>query len=215
MLIGAMAWQRAMKTFGYALPMFLHSVGVILLCKVKCGLPNQRAIAINLAASETLYCMSGVVYNVLRFVFPGEGPEVLYYVVVFLDISTFVNSRLVFVSIIVDCFLYIWLNIKYSLYVDIKRVRIAIIAQGLVSIVSGLTFSKLFKYKVIEDDELLLLFTYFNISLDAFVVATAIPVYTYIFIKVKKITQEMREQSDSVNQDSSCKSKSKSVSYQA
>ena len=201
-----MAWQRAMKTFGYALPMLLHSVGFILLCRVKCEVPNQRAIAMNLAASETLYCMSGFIYNVLRFVFPREGPEILYYVIVFLDISTFVNSRLVFVNIIVDCFLYIWLNIKYTMYVNTKRVRIAIITQGFLSVVSGLTFVKLLKYQIIQD---FLTFSYFNISLDAVVVASAIIVYTYIFIKVNKITKEMRKQSNSVNHDR----KDKNVSH--
>ena len=98
---------------GFSLVILLHTLGLYLLSTVKTGLPNQKALVINLASTELVlstFMVIGYSANIC-------GAWNLYwdYVDVFMLYLSYISIRVAIFYIIMDRFMEIYLNIKYPL----------------------------------------------------------------------------------------------------
>ena len=105
---------------GVSLVVLIHLVGILLLCKSKNELPNQRFLVLNLAVVEMLCgCYMLMIFSVIT-----SGIEwrvnVLYCVTIFGETLLYTRVRLAVLHIIMDRFMEIYLNIKYPIYVTRK-----------------------------------------------------------------------------------------------
>ena len=97
---------------GYALAVAMHAIGLVLLFKSRGDLPNQRLITINLAASEMMMCLWAViVYG--RALCSIQMSDAFFYASLFGQFTLYTNIRFVMLHMIIDRFLYIWLNLEY------------------------------------------------------------------------------------------------------
>ena len=178
---------------GYSLPAFLHGVGIILLYKAKGILPNQRIITINLAVAEMLYCLLLVIHHVLlltRIELSMNSKTIMYYqfVVRALNHFFYYTIRFAMFHIIIDRFLYIWLNIKYPLCINKRTLIKCIICQwtlgGFMSGISHLLVRLRINIKHIK-----YILSYVKIAMDAIIFITALATVLYLFKTVKRASR--------------------------
>ena len=171
-----------LKIVGYGVPFILHSVGFVLLYKAKEELlPNQRLITMNLAVTETLYCMGQVLFHTLEVA--DLLPTVVNIILEFFLASCFCAIRFAVLHIIVDRFLDIWLNIKYPIYVNKKKILIAIGMQWIFGFCFGLIESLIWHF---EDIDITLLK---DVLLDVIVIVTAFVTNIYFFRTIMSMIQ--------------------------
>ena len=183
---------------GYALALVLHSVGFILLYKAKGSLPNQRIVTMNLAAAEILHCFWQILQHIMiltnSFLWIKKEAFEALYIIIFLNQFLYLNIGLIFILIIIDRFLYIWLNIKYTVYITKTKLAIAILAQWTLAAVASLIPVFLLRYRVIDGSTYMTNILIFELATDIFIVSIALLTFTYLFLKVKSITQQTNNQ---------------------
>ena len=89
-----MVLKHKLKIIGYTIPMLFHAIRVTILFQIKADIPNQRALAINLAAADILYCLFGIFVNVLlSFQLKALMDEILYFISFLSPKEKFSNYR--------------------------------------------------------------------------------------------------------------------------
>ena len=183
-----MSWFLVLMIFGYLPPVLLHTIGFILLYKADSQLQNQKIVTMNLAVAEALHCLIKSIYNVLLR--SGILPLCLcpsMFFSMFLNTATLLNIRLVYLHIIFDRFLDIWLNINYPIYINKKRLIMIIISIWGMSVCISGTLILLLYFKSIKHQTILLAI-YF--PLDLFIIVIAVSTCLYLFAKVKGAKQQ-------------------------
>ena len=166
---------------GYSLPTILHGVGIILLYKAKgVELPNQRIITLNLSIAEFFYCLSRVVqYTTLL----AQVSTPLIYALLYCFSGILLCAiRFAVLHIIIDRFLDIWLNIRYSVYITKKTLVKAIIFQWVLGLLLAAALVSLLTFKLISQDKA----KFVRLSVDIIIIIAALSTFTYIFAKVKR-----------------------------
>ena len=107
----------------YLILAILHCVGLILLCKAENKIPNQRLLTKNLAVVEMLFCFNLVVY--FSLLLNGKNAPILKYVTS-TDTVFFTEIRLSMLHLIFDRFFEIYTNIKYPVYMPLKKVLLLV-----------------------------------------------------------------------------------------
>ena len=111
-----MSWVDTLIIVVYVPPVVLHAFGLLLLYRAKGDLPNQRITTMNLATAEMFNCILRVVINsILKSGISSIGTMTDNYYYNLVDIFIFASIKLILIHIIVDRFLYVWLNIKYPI----------------------------------------------------------------------------------------------------
>lgn len=182
----------------FSLPMMLHCIGLVLLYKAKGKLPHQRMVTMNLAAAEMIYCLWRAAWHIMNvtdfFVWiRGIVPNASTFFS-FVSEFLFVNIRFAYILIIADRFLFIWLNIKYYLYITKHQLRLVIIAQWLLAILTALVVILFYKCKVLNYNEFIRTRLVIHIALDTLISSTALFTFSYLFLRVKGITKESDNQ---------------------
>ena len=113
---------------GHSLPTALHMVGILLLYKIKGGVRNQRVITLNLAIAEMLFCLVNVIILIISLMNMSLSSRYIVNLYCLFG-PLFCVIRFAILHIIIDRFLYIWLNIKYPIYLSSRNLKIIIISQ--------------------------------------------------------------------------------------
>ena len=183
---------------GYGLTTVLHCVGFILLYKAKEGdLSYQRLLTLNLAAAEMLLSLWLMLSSTGHLIYFGPSASVIHF---FFNTFLYINIRLIIWHITIDRFLYIWLNLKYSLCITRRRLVICIITSWLISFIISIGFTLLMNFKpLLFITSLLAANLYINLSLDIIITITAITTFVYLFVLVRGIKQRYTEQQSKEN----------------
>ena len=176
--------------FGYIPPVILHSLGIAILFKMKGKLPNQRILIMNLASAELMNCMWKVIGRCILTKL-RHNLAIFY---AFFNIAFHLSIRFIMLLIIIDRFLYIWLNIKYQIYINRKRLRNAIIMQWVLCVPLPLVIVLIltFDYKKSAKTLSKMIVTMY-VALDISIIMASICTLGYFFSKVKKITKNMKK----------------------
>ena len=166
-------------TSGYAIPASLHTLGLVLLWRAKSALRNQKILTMNLAAAESIYCVVSVANLLGSHTFDS----------VFLTFSLF-NAlffaiRFAIFLIIIDRFLYVWLNIKYFNFMKKKTLKVAIFLQWLLSICLSALFLTLIKLDCIDTKSVRHLSNIAYLTIDIAIIITAAFTCSYFFVTVR------------------------------
>ena len=89
------------------------------------------------------------------------------------------------INIILDRFLYVWLNLKYSFYINNRSLAAIIISHWSGSAILALIVTLLLQMKTIHILTYLHVSSYVIITLDLLIFIGAIITYAYLFVKIK------------------------------
>ena len=169
----------------YSVVAIVHFVGLVLLCKSKSNLPNQRLLLMNLGAVEMLFSFY-VVIAIMVWLNVNETMTFTY-VDSFFSALFYTEIRLTIMHIIYDRFLDILTNIKYPLYMTAKKIRLLIVIRFTISAMSAIIAIVLQtsdKGLVSEKFTFLL-----PLTLDISILISATATYIYFFVTVRKIRE--------------------------
>ena len=168
---------------GYAVTGISHGFGLYLLYKVKTIPTNQKYLLVNLSSMEMILSWLYVVY----LAFGLLDAKYLFSVYFLIPLGLFLTCvRIGFLQIILDRFLEIFLNIKYPLYMTLKRLVIMIVSGWFLSLIlvtgvygfDGFNHNKVIKSKITTP-----LLLAIDVSVTIFATAT----FAYFFSRVKRI----------------------------
>ena len=119
----------------YAAVAMLHFVGLMLLFKAENEISNQTILTKNLAVVEMLFCVNLVV---IHSIMPSvkDASFLKYFSAIYLLFYT--EIRFSMLHMIFDRFLEIYMNIKYPLYMSLKKVLLLVVVHWGVSAVFGI-----------------------------------------------------------------------------
>ena len=110
---------------GFSLVALLHTLGLILLCKLRWELPNQQILSLNLVVVELVHAYYVIIVD--SILLSGiEYPDQFFLVFTFIGTLLSTEIRLAVLHIIMDRFLEIYLNVKYPIYMPEKRMKIIV-----------------------------------------------------------------------------------------
>ena len=133
---------------GFSIVVLLHGSGLFLMHRVKVNLQNSKILMVNLALAEFLLSFHLVVtYSVYL---GGHWNEPLNYMDIFMICMFYMNIRLFVLLIIVDRFAEIYLNIRYPLYMDLKRMRFLATALWALNVIAAGIFTLLYACKFVN-----------------------------------------------------------------
>ena len=160
----------------------LHFVGLILLSKADNDIPNQTILTKNLAVAEMLFCINYVVlFSVLLNV---EDPSILKYIFA-TDTLFYTEIRFTMVHMILDRFLEIHMNIKYPVYMSLKKVLLIVVIHWSISAVCGIiNFILAVLYNAGLSGQFTLML---NLGLDIAILISFITTYVYFYITVRRL----------------------------
>ena len=172
--------QHQLLASGFGLTAALHAVGLILLYKANDNdLPNQRWVTMNLATTEMIFCLWSIC-RYLWFFFAYKEYFKHHLLIMFIDTHLYTIIKFAILHIIIDRFLYIYMNIKYSVYVTKKVLIITNIMQWLVSIILNMTLT-LNKASLVS--------CYAYLFVDIIIIITTVASFIYILIKIRNINK--------------------------
>ena len=174
-----MTYLEVYQAVIYGFPSVLHFAGFVLLYQANRVLPNQRLITMNLAVTEMIYCMVQVIYHAL--IAADLLTDVVDIILEYTLVSYFCAIRFAILHIIIDRFLDIWLNIKYPIYINSRKILISIAIQWTFSSCFGLIHRLIFKFKEID------ITLYSDVPLDVLIIVIALLTTLYFFRKLKRI----------------------------
>ena len=171
---------------GYSIVILLHGVGLCMLRRVKTNLPNQKVLVTNLALAEFILSFYMTVNYSVDIC--GGWNATWNYVDIFMICFSYTTIRLLVLHIILDRFAEIYLNIRYALYMHIKRTKLIVAAIWTFSLTLAVIMTIIFHYSSAAqiwriDDTTILIF-------DSLILVSVISTYSYLFVKVKKIKVE-------------------------
>ena len=172
--------QHQLLASGFGLTAALHAVGLILLYKANDNdLPNQRWVTMNLATTEMIFCLWSIC-RYLWFFFAYKEYFKHHLLIMFIDTHLYTIIKFAILHIIIDRFLYIYMNIKYSVYVTKKVLIITNIMQWLVSIILNMTLT-LNKASLVS--------CYAYLFVDIIIIITTVASFMYILLKIRNINK--------------------------
>ena len=176
--------QHQLLATGFATTAALHAVGLILLYKAKDNdLPNQRWVTMNLSTNEMVFCLWSI-SRYLWFFFAYKEYFEHQLLIMFVDTYLYTIIKFAILHIIIDRFLYIYLNIKYSVFITKKVLVITNIMQWLVGIILNMTLT-LYRASLVS--------CYAYLFVDIIIITTTIASFIYILTKVTKINKEVHD----------------------
>ena len=190
------------ETSLFSLTLLLHIFGMYLLAKYSNGVArNQRLYLVSLSASEILLALHHIIINTVQFITSFPLPNTIWLTVmqiIHYDGVWIINFGTM-IMLTLDRLAEVLLNIKYPLYVTRRKTILVLLTVWLVGIITVIMFTTLyFTYNV----------NYFDISyryiypvLDTAVVLTAIFVYSYIYVKLRRNKRCLPKFNRSVHMD--------------
>ena len=116
------SWWYTIFIAMYSSVAIIHLIGILLLCKAKHSLPNQRLLTMNLAIAEMVTCLiTAVFYAVLP-----SYDQIEYKVVLLFLAIAFVEVRLTMLHIIFDRFLEIYTNNRYPVIMTHRNIAMLV-----------------------------------------------------------------------------------------
>ena len=175
--------QHQLLLSGFGLIAVLHTVGLILLYKTKDDdLPNQRLVTMDLAATEMIFCLWSI-SRYLWYFFAYKEYHEQQYLIVFIDTVLYTMIKFAILHIIIDRFLYIYLNLKYPVYITKKVLAISKLMQWLVGIILNMAFT-LYKVNLVS-------WGYTYLFFDIIIIITTVTSFIYISTKVRRINSDV------------------------
>ena len=171
---------------GYSLSTILHSIGLYLLISTKGLLENQRIVTINLAVSELCSSVYQVIMKIIENHSGDEHDLSAFLIDACFSILLFSNIRFVFIHLLLDRFLDIHLNIKYTVYFTKARLIMIVCGVWTFCAVFAITMTLICKY-VTGFSFLKQFFGFTFFLLDVLIVVLAVITYSYMFMKVNQI----------------------------
>ena len=165
---------RIISAYYLLLPATLHAFGMILLAltpQERLGISNKMYY-INLSLAEFLICSCGIAK---RFV---SDRSVTITIILFQYCCGFVAMYLVMISLTVDRFLRVYLNIRFSLYWSDRKTLYMLLGMTLINVVAFTVFATTSRDRFFFD-------LYCFPLLDVLFVLISTITYTYIFLKIQ------------------------------
>ena len=166
-----------------------HSIGLVVLMRVKSAAVNQRIIIINLALTEILFCANQLAYYAAKNIFHRPSIPLVKVNQTVRPIFHTAN-KLVMIHLTLDRFADIYLSLKYALYFSRKQVIkilgaiwIASIAYGVILGIIMEVFTPHGEYPTINYK----VNFFVSVVLDIFITLSAVCTYSYLFHKVRNI----------------------------
>ena len=170
---------------GYVISGICHMIGLALLSGVKEVLPNQKLLIMNLSAIEMVLSVYLAIEEGLTYTWTGHIEKI------FVSNLLFMGLRFAVLLMIVDRFLEVFLNIKYTVFVSIKRLRLVLVMLWLLSASVSIILACLASDKA-KVHLIWLIFDAMITILDIVIVITAVTTYTYFYMMVRRIQQRLR-----------------------
>ena len=167
----------------YSTVAIIHFFGLLLLCKSKSSLRNQRLLIKNLAVVEMLFCLSMVIF--CYFQINKSSGMILKCLYAFFSALFFIEIRLTMLHIIFDRFLEIFTNIKYPLYMNHKKMMSLLAMHWFGSAVYAIISSVVRLFGIFQGQWPVQIF--FCLILDIIILISAITTYLYFYTKVHQI----------------------------
>ena len=104
------------------------------------------------------------------------------------------TTRFTILHIIIDRFLDIWLNLKYSLYINVTKLKIIIICQWILGLILAITSFLLVLSNAISLQSFLQRAIIAKSCLDIVIIIAALLTFIYLFIKVKSVLHRENSQ---------------------
>ena len=193
--------ERSVETFFknlsiplYAIALSFHSLGIYLMTNVQTRNRIQDIIIINLSITEIFMSICECSQNIiLRF---NINPIVVDYFIV-LECALFVLPSVWIMGLLaLNRFLEIYLNIKYNLIVNRKRIRIPLIVFWVIGVLNALTLVYLrSKYDTVST----IIFKFLLPTSEALFVFIAVGSYSYIWKKFCEQRTKIHRRSQQFN----------------
>ena len=186
-----------LHTAGFSILAVLHSTALLLLCKSRWELKNQKLLAVNLVLVEMLYIYCMVIINSIDLS-DTEYSTPLHLTTVFFSTLMYTEIRMAVLHIIMDRFMEIFLNIKYPIYMSLKRMKsIVVCSWTLCAIFASAATACFAQGKIIIAHTMVDLR---SLILDTVILISAVTTYSYFYSTVKKIQKRERRTSTLPNE---------------
>ena len=169
----------------YSIAVILHSIGITLLLKLR-RKRNQDIIILHLSVSELFMCLLDIVQNILSrddYVTVMTS-RVKSYVIIVNCCFFVVPSFLIIITLTIDRFLEIYLNIKYQLYFNKKKLKVILTVHWVLGSILG---TVLLVVRLTHGTHArLVIFMFIFPALQAIFLIIAIITYAYIYRKFRR-----------------------------
>ena len=168
----------------YSIAVILHTVGITLLIKLK-RKRHQDLIIMHLSITELFMCLLDIAQNVIMrygYVTPVTS-QIIYYVIMVNCCFFVVPSFLIIITLTLDRFMEVYLNLKYHLYCKNAQVKCILVANWIVGAVLGVVLIALRVTKGTKSLKIVYLVVFPCLQLVFLLIATV--TYAYIYQKFK------------------------------
>ena len=175
----------------------LHMVGIILLFRMRNEFFNQITIMINLALTETMFCLNLCIEFLCKIIMNREDWVTLIYLKTFLltlDMLTFTVNKFVVLYLIIDRFLDIKLHMRYFLYFKQSTVTNTLILMWITGTLYAFIQGALFNRKITGENKAWSTHGFVCMTLDIIITLTTLPTYGYFFYKTRTMVKNDNSQ---------------------
>ena len=167
----------------YAFASLLHGTALLIMSKTRWDLPNQRRLTMSLSFTEMCCCC----YMVIRYavVLTDNWRDEWGKIDTIFGGTLYIAFRLSLLHTVADRFMEIFFNVKYPLYMSIKKLNGLIVGSWLLALVFSFICLILRLYHHWMTATKLLLFTV--LFLDVIIFVSACGTYSFFFLKVRAI----------------------------
>ncbi|XP_066932247.1 uncharacterized protein [Clytia hemisphaerica] len=168
----------------YSIAVILHSIGITLLLKLR-RKRNQDIIILHLSITELFMCLLDIIQNILsRDDYVTEmTSRVKSYVIIVNCCFFVVPSFLIIITLTIDRFLEIYLNIKYQLYFSKKKLKFVLTVHWVLGSILG---AALLVVRLTHGTQArLVIFMFIFPTLEIIFLIIAIVTYAYIYRKFR------------------------------
>lgn len=168
----------------YSIAVILHTVGITLLVKLK-RKRHQDLIIMHLSVTELFMCLLDIAQNVIMrnsYVTPVTS-EVVKYIILVNCCLFVVPSFLIIITLTLDRFMEVYLNIRYHLYFKSDKVKWILVTNWIVGVALGAVLITLRAVKGTSSLKIVYLVVFPCLQILFLVIATS--TYAYIYRKFK------------------------------
>ena len=174
---------------GFSVVALLHSIGLLVLCKAKWKLQNQKTLSLNLVLVEMMYAYNMVVIDIMLLskVKISDWIGLDLFLTFFISVL-FTEIRLAVLHIIMDRFMEIHMSLKYPIYMPPRKMKTLIAFLWILGLVFGLAITICTSFEPsIPTDLVERILSFRSLILDIFILVSSIVTYLYFYSAVKKI----------------------------
>ena len=175
----------------------LHVIGIILLFRIRNDFFNQITIMINLAVTETLYCINLSTVFICKIIMTEEKWDTMIHLKTFtlmFEMSTFTVNKLVVLYLILDRFLDIKLHMRYPLYFRRSTVISTLSLLWTFGAFYAFIQGALYNRKIIEARKAWRTHDFVSMTLDTIIILSAIITYSFFFYKTRTMLKNDNSQ---------------------